>query len=203
MKPDLETMIDEAVGSLRRGRRGATAAAPTFVREIVPEDVPQILARPAAPPADRPMLRIRHQHHMAAKLLADGRPPAEISLITGYSTARLGQLQKDPAFAELLAHYKDQSVERWLNVHERLASLGIAVTEELMERLESAPDDFSNEELRRLAETLLDRGGYGPKSTRDVNLRSENLSVTLIEQIKSEGRSSARVDNLLEHMPDA
>jgi len=139
------------------------------------------------------MLRIRHQHHLAAKLMADGKKPGEVSLITGYSTARLAQLEKDPSFAELLTHYKDQSTEKWLNVHERLSALGVTVTEELAERLEETPEDFSNEELRKLAETLLDRGGYGPQSTKNVNVKSQTLSVSLVEQIKRESQSRGNV----------
>lgn len=200
---DLDHMIDQAVSALPRGARGKGAALPpSLVRPIGRDDLPMILASPAAPPAERPMLRIRHQHHLAAKLMAEGRKPAEVSMITGYSTARLNQLSKDPAFAELITHYKDSATEKWLNVHERLAALGVTVTEELAERLETKADDFSNEELRRLAETLLDRSGYGPQSTRNVNLKSQSLTVSLVEQIKAESENRGRVDNLLEHTID-
>lgn len=193
MSLDLDSMIDQAVAALPRGRRGGAAAPPSLVRSISRDDLPEILASPAPPPAERPMLRIRHQHHLAAKLMADGKKQAEVALITGYSTARLAQLEKDPSFQELLSHYKDQAVEKWLNVHERLAALGITVTEELMDRLEEAPEDFSNEELRKLAETLLDRGGYGPQSTKNVNVKSQSLSVSLVEQIKRESESRGTV----------
>lgn len=195
---DLDSMIDAAVAGLPRGRRGAPSASPSYVRDIQAEDLPTIMANPAPPQAERPMLRIRHQHHMAAKLIAEGRRPAEVSLITGYTTARLGQLQRDPTFQELVTFYKDAAGEKWLNVHERLAALGITVTEELQARLEDEPEEFSNEELRKLAETLLDRSGYGPQSTKNVNLKTQSLSVTLVEQIKRESRPQGTVQ-LLEH----
>lgn len=197
----LDQMVDQALGSLPRGRRGNAKAPPSYVRDIQAEDIPQLLASPAPPPAERPMLRIRNQHHLAAKLLAESRRPVEISAITGYSTARIAQLQKDPSFAELVEHYKHQVDTKYLNVHERLASLGVMVTEELLERLESCPDDFTNEELRKLAETTLDRGGYGPTAKREVTLNSRSVTMSLVETVKAETRSVSRVrqiDNLLE-----
>lgn len=199
---DLDTMIDMAVSALPRGRRGNPKLAPTYVGDILPEDMPQILANPAPPPAERPLQRIRHSHHLAARLLAEGRNAVEVAAIIGYTPARVNQLRKDPAFMELEAFYKTQVDSKYLNVHERLAMLGVAVTEEIQQRLEEEPDAFTNEELRRLAETTLDRGGYGPKSTRDVNVRSQSLSLHLVEQIKAESQSSGSV-RLLEDKSDA
>ena len=199
---DLDHMIDQAVGSLPRGRRGQAKASPSVVREIAPEDLPKILASPAAPPAERPVLRIRHQHHMVAKLLAEGRSLVEVGQITGYTPARIGQLKNDPSFQELLEHYKSQATEKWLNVHERVAALGISITEELQERLENCPEDFSNEELRKLAESLLDRSGFGPSSKKEVSVRSHSVTLTLVEQIKSEAATRRQV-KMLEHVNDS
>lgn len=199
---DLETMIDQTLAALPRGRRGNPRAAPSYAGDIEPEELPRILASPAPPPSERPLQRIRHSHHLAAKLIAEGRALVEVAGIVGLTPARIGQLRRDPAFAELEAFYKTQTDGKWLNVHERLAALGVSVTEEIQQRLEEDPEAFTNEELRRLAETTLDRGGYGPKSTRDINVRSQSLSVSLIEQIKAEGRDSGQV-KLLEDQNDA
>lgn len=195
--PDLDALIDSAVAALPRGRRGRTQLAPTFLREIVPEDVPEILSSPAKDNlANRPMQRLRTTHHAAARCLAEGRSLVETSAITGYTPARLGQLQKDPTFKELLAYYKEQVEAKWLNVHERLANLGVALTEELQHRLEENPDAFSIEELRKWTETALDRGGYGPSKTANVNVRSQNASLHLIELVKSEAESRTKVKQL-------
>lgn len=197
----LDQMIDQAVGSLPRGRRGKPGAAPSFVREITEGDLPVILASPAPPPAERPMLKIRAQHHLAAKLVAEGRGNVEIGAITGYTPARIVQLKNDPAFQELIAHYKEQVDAKYLNIHERLAALGVMVTEELLERLENAPEEFSNDELRKLAETTLDRGGYGPTAKRELTVNSRSVTMSIVETIKAETQSLGQartIDNLLE-----
>lgn len=188
---ELDDIIDQAAGALRRGRRGVEA--PTFVREITAEDFPRILTETAEPSGSTPIAKLRHTHHLVARCLAEGKSTFEAAAITGYTPQRVRQLAADPAFQELLAYYKDQVREKWLNVQERLASLGVAITEELQERLAEAPENFSNEELRKWAETLFDRSGFGPRSTRDVNVRGTGTMLHLIEQVKRESEDTAVV----------
>jgi hypothetical protein len=193
MDLDLNTLIDEAVAALPRGRRGKPSTPPMLVREITEDDLPGIISSPAPPPGDQPMKRLRHTHHLAARCLAEGRSLVETSAITGYTPARLGQLKNDPTFTELMNYYQAQVETKWLNVHERLATLGIALTEELQQRLEEEPEKFTNEELRKWAETALDRSGFGPSRTQNVNVKSQSATLHLIEQIKGETRDSAEV----------
>jgi len=136
---DIETLIDQAVAALPRGRRGNVSTPPTLLRPIAEDDLPMILASPAPPPAEQPIKRLRHTHHLAARCMAEGRSLVETSHITGYTPARLGQLKNDPTFQELMQHYKDLTDGQWLNVHERLAALGIAITEEIQQRLTRTP----------------------------------------------------------------
>jgi hypothetical protein len=191
----LDDMIDQALTALPRGRR-AKSVAPTFLRNIQEEDMAVILSGEQVAYNVRPMLRIRTQHHLAAQLLASGKTATEVGAITGYTPVRINQLQKDPAFQELLAHYKKQTDAVYLSVHERLANLGITVTEEIQQRLEEDPESFSNEDLRKLAETTLDRGGYGPKSTREVNVNTRSVTLSLVETVKAEHAARGRVRQL-------
>lgn len=101
--------------------------------------------------------RLRTQHHHLARLIAEGRKEIEVSALTGYSQSRISILKNDPAFAELIEHYKQEAAVAYVNVHERLAALGIASLDELQARLEEDPDKFSNKELRELAAMLFDR----------------------------------------------
>jgi hypothetical protein len=141
----------------------------------------------------RPLVKVRNTHHLAARSLAEGKKDVEVSLITGYTPARIGQLKDDPSFQELLAYYKSQVESKWLSVQERLASIGLAVSEEMMSRFEEDPSRFSNEELRRWFETTMDRSGNGPSATRNVNIQSKNASLLLIEKIKRETEDSSQV----------
>lgn len=185
---DLDSLIDQAVvAALPRGRRSARRTPPSYVRDIGVEDIPTILYGAKAPNVSkRPLERARHTHHLAARLLAEGRKVYEVAEISGYTPQRISDLQNDPTFQELVEHYKAQTEAKWMNVHERLATLGIAMTEEIQQRLDEKPEGFSNEELRKWTETLLDRSGNGPSATRNVNVRSQTVSLQLIEQIKRE-----------------
>ena len=193
MDLDIETLIDQAVAALPRGRRGNVSTPPTLLRPIAEDDLPMILASPAPPPAEQPIKRLRHTHHLAARCMAEGRSLVETSHITGYTPARLGQLKNDPTFQELMQHYKDLTDGQWLNVHERLAALGIAITEEIQQRLDENPESFTVEELRRWAETALDRGGFGPSKTQNLNVKSQTATLHLIQQIKDEVQDGTKV----------
>lgn len=101
--------------------------------------------------------RLRTQHHHLARLLAEGRKEVEVSALTGYSQSRISILKNDPAFAELMEYYKQEAAAAFVNVHERLAALGITCLEELQARLEEDPEKFANKELRELAAMVFDR----------------------------------------------
>jgi hypothetical protein len=191
---DLDVMIDMALPALRRGRRGAVAPAPSFVREIVAEDFPRILqgAVEKAPGATN-LQRLRTTHHLAARCLAEGKSVTDTAVITGYSVGRIYQFQQDPTFQELYSYYKDQVREKWLNVQERLAALSLDMTEEIQRRLDEVPDSFTNEELRRWVETLADRSGNGPSSSRNVTVRGGMAIAHLIEQVKRESEETSQV----------
>lgn len=184
----LDQMIDEAgraaVPALPRGRRAKPLnEQPVVVGPITPEHFP-LLQRPEL--QDRPLARLRSTHHLAARCLAEGRTVTQTAEISGYTPTRISQLQRDPAFSELVSEYKKEVQERWLGFQERLAALGMAITEEFQERLMDAPENISNEELRRWAETVLDRGGVGPSKTANLNVKSQSATLHLIEMIKQE-----------------
>lgn len=184
---DLDPLVDIAVAGLR-SKRGR---APTMLREIQAEDLPRLQAAPKAVLQKGPLARVRTTHHLAAREIASGKDLVEVSYITGYTTQRLVQLKNDPAFQELLAYYGSQQEAKWLNVQERLATLGVAVVEEMQHRLETVPDKITDGELRKWAETLLDRSGHG--ASRTVNVNAKSMTASLIEVIKREAAEETSV----------
>jgi hypothetical protein len=130
-----------------------------------------------------PIKQIRQAHHEIARLLAQGVKAVEISGITGYSQSRISILQNDPAFKNLMSFYETENKELNVDVQLRLRSLGLDAIGQISERLEESPEDFSNEELRKLAETVLDRGGFGPKSSIQV---SHGIDAATLATIKAE-----------------
>ena len=159
----LDTIALQGIPSAR-GRRPSPLSL-SFVRELNEGDLDVLVNPPPKGVETSPIARIRHTHHLLARCLAEGRKPTEVSLITGYSLSRISILQNDPSVKELIAYYATNVAEQYLDVHARLAALGVSTLEELQERLEENPDGFTAAQLMALAELALDRSVAPPKST--------------------------------------
>lgn len=135
----------------------------------------------------KPLQKIRAAHHNVAILLSQGHTSASVSRITGYSPSRIALLKEDPAFKQLLAHYSQMGEQATADFFQQLADLGIAAVQELQERLETDPDNFSPDELIKIVEKTSDRTGFGPTKT----VKSLNVSTTiskLKERMESKGQ---------------
>ena len=180
-----EQLIDEVMlGSARGGRKRAEVLECSVVRELTPSDLP-LLINPPPVAADRSStLQIRHSHHMLARIVAEGKELAEVSLLTGYSIAYISDLKNNPAFAELLAYYDMQKDLVFVDVLERMKVLGLNTLDELQQRLETAPDQWTRRELMELAELLLMKGrtgvaagsGQGPNGQGGVSISVKFVS---------------------------
>ena len=120
--------------------------------------------------------KMRDSHHQLARLLAEGQKVVDISFTTGYSAVHISRLQGDPAFQELVNHYRDVVEVKYVNVHERISALAVDTVQEIHERLREQPDDFTVAGLTELAKLTLDRSGFGP--TKTVNSTSVTAQVT-------------------------
>ena len=156
------------------------------VRRITPEDLPLLAqeakehnwARDASP--TRMLQALRSGHHQLAQLLAADVPVAEASLITGRSPNGIAALKNDPAFKELMAYYVQQQEGRDFDAYKRLVVLGGTAMEILQERLEDEPDKFSNNELRQLVESSMDRSAAPAKGDpRAANGQGAGLNVSI------------------------
>jgi hypothetical protein len=123
---------------------------------------------------------------MLARLVAQGTREGEISLVTGYSLPYISNIKTDPAFGELVAYYKSQVSEVYLDVHARLAVLGLDSVDELQDRLATAPDEFTTRELMELAALGLDRAGYAPKQSQAGGSAGSVLTPEVLMSIKVE-----------------
>jgi hypothetical protein len=165
----------------------------TILRELGPADAGDILAPPEDLAPIPTIARLRARHHAVAKLLAEGRKPGEVAAIMGYAAGTLSSLQADPAFRELINYYTTQVEARYLGVHERLAHLSDQAVAELQDRLEDAPQKFSNRELKELAEMALDRTGFAPKTQGPPGGQVAlpiGLNITFVQSPQSPGSHS-------------
>lgn len=142
--------------------------------------------------------RIRDSHHALARLLAEGRRPVDISLITGYDPSYISRMQSDPAFIELITHYREVVSEAYVDVHERIAGLASDTVQELHQRLIENPGEFSPAQLNEMAKTMLDRAGFGPTKTVNNNNLNANVPAEVLARVRAvqAGRQKGEVKKI-------
>lgn len=128
------------------------------------------------PPGDvtsyrQPTIRaLRSTHHRLAKLLSGGGVQITTAArLCGYSPSRVQQLSVDPAFQELVAHYKEEVDEEWREFVAAASDLSLDFLQLLQERLDENPDTFTAGMALEAIKTLADRSGNAPVS-RSVNV---------------------------------
>lgn len=183
--------------SLPPSLRGMSGPRPkelhtSFVRPLTREDIILLLSTPQAAKA-RPIQEITNSHHRLARLLACGVRPVEVSRQTGYSMARISMLQRDPAFRELMAFYKNAVGEAFVNVIEIAEDLSVAALSELRQRIESEPETFSNMEIIKASAMLMDRTGHGPSRSVQITNTSDTIRA-LKERREAEGEDFLVLD---------
>lgn len=119
----------------------------------LPDDLPLLFEK--RPTRRRNLKQVRHSHHQLARLLATGVPHEEASLITGYSPTYISVIKDDPTFVGLIDYYDTQREQIFVDVIERMRTLGLSTLDELQHRLDEEPDEWSRRELMEMAELML------------------------------------------------
>lgn len=142
--------------------------------------------------------RLRYSHHTLARYLADGKlTQVEVSAQTGYSQQTITAYKRDPAFRELIEHYKKQVDQRSVDVIEKLETLAIDILIEISDRLEENPQEVSMAQLLECSKLLLDRSGYGPV-TKQLNVNATISAETLMRIKENVEAEEIRRINLAE-----
>jgi len=128
-------------------------------------------------PRPGPQLQtIRDTHHKIARAVASGLNSNEVAALCGISVNRVGVLRSDPAFKELVAHYRAIITADWAEaadpVTDYLRANALKAQAMLSDKLDAAAekDEFlPTRDLLGIAELGLDRTGYG-KVNKNVNV---------------------------------
>ena len=141
---------------------------PEVIREIEARDLPLLAQEQrernwATASPDKTIATLRMGHQQLAQLLASGTNEIDASMMTGRSVASIKSLLTDPAFKELMAYSKEQTGEQKFDAYGRLVTLGGTAMDVLQERLEETPDKFTNNELRQIVESTMDRSAAPAK----------------------------------------
>lgn len=115
--------------------------------------------------------RISERHHALARQLASGSTKLEAAIITGYSTGNIEILSKDPTFRELVSFYREKATNAVMDLNDQLKGLSADAIVALRDKLEETElEDLSFSQLGELAKLGLDRTGFGPQSSQNVNV---------------------------------
>ena len=106
--------------------------------------------------AQVPQLRqLKQSHHHLAKVLAAGKNNIEASRITAYNTEYIARLRNDPAFGELIEHYKNVDQLELVDYIGVMRAVGMEALSELRQRLEDAPAKFTISQLQETVKLLM------------------------------------------------
>lgn len=153
---------------------------PLYVRDLTSDDIKSLSTRAAYGSQPGTLIqKLRAPHHTLARLVAEGKKHQACSAITGYTVEYVVMLERDPAFKELVAYYKEQVSAAYINVHERLAVLGATAMEILQERLTDdeqvkklsvgALREIMNDALdRSVAPSKVNQGAFGAGGQQDL-----------------------------------
>lgn len=181
--------LDLDISPRTRGRP-ARPVEYEIVREINEADLALLEAAPRGV-TPTSLKRLRDAHHGIARLIATGAPQHEIAAITGYSQSRISILKSDPAFQELVEHYRkialDAAAEITADRAVKMAALHDLIVEEKLTRLEESPESIDHETLDKWDRTAADRTGMGPQ-TKSMNV---NLNVGIADQLAARSRRTS------------
>lgn len=174
-------------------KRQETAIPPERTRTLTAGDIASLGLHPAPIPRIK---RLRDSHHALARLIAENRPGAEISALTGYAQSSISILKSDPAFAELVEYYRGETREAYANLADRMALLSLDTIQELQDRLVNEPESFQIDQLQAQLRLLADRTGFGPTSKTDVQITVAGFADRL-----EEARRRVEAAKVIEHDP--
>jgi hypothetical protein len=157
----------------------------TPVREVTPQDLASLDA--VAGRGTPSLSRIRDSHHALARILALGHTNTEAAAITGYTPNRISVLRTDPAFQDLMAHYRSRADEQFADLGGRMKAVSLDVLAELHERILEHPEEFSPRDLTDAFKTVADRTGYGASTKSETKVAvSFSLAAIVEEALKLE-----------------
>lgn len=178
---------------LRTTGRAKKAITAELERELGLDDVESLLTEKGV--AAPQIKEFRERHHALARHIAEGKKPGEAAILCRYSQSRMSILLADPAFNELVAHYRTMVNEKFSEFQEKLAELALDAAHILQDRMEDRPEDLSDALVLQIIQVGADRTGHGPSQKTEVNVK-----VGLADRLASATR---RIQSMRDVTPEA
>jgi hypothetical protein len=172
---------------LQRGHISAAKVEVTEIRSLERGDLTLLLEkRPAVV-----LKSLRDSHHQVARAVAAGMGNQEVAEVCGRSINRVAMLKKDPAFADLVAHYRGVVTAEFIReadpVLDYLRNNALKAQRMISDQLDEAEEEGKAIPMRNLltiAELGLDRTGYGKMQ------KNLNVNVDFAAQLEAARRRS-------------
>lgn len=179
--------------TLRPGRASTVQVELGPIRELARPDLALLNeARPVTV-----LQSLRDNHHRIARAVASGIPNQQVAALCGIGMNRVSMLKQDPAFNDLVAHYRSIITAEWAEhadtVTEFLGSVRTKSLAMLEDKLCAAADNnefLPTRELVAMAELGLDRTGYG-KVNKNIN-----VNVDFAAQLEAARNRSSRARDI-------
>lgn len=143
------------------------------VRELTKADLPALMEQ--RHPAQR-LQKIRESHRMVARLIASGLSCGQVAAKTGRNTNSITLLAKDPSVMNLVAEYRAQIDEVFvenMDAYVTTATANMLRAEQQisdkLEEAEEAGESLPVRDLIAISRDAADRFGYGKHSSKTVN----------------------------------
>lgn len=176
----METVAELDISMVPRTRgRAARPLYVEFLRDLTPADIALLASERGI--VAKPVQRLRDRHHSLARCLAQGMSNNEACAVTGYDPSRISILMGDPAFKDLLAHYRKIEDSLMGEFTDRATTLTLTAMNELQDRLEDKPEDISTGMLLEVVKTGADRIGHAPVA-KSVNI---NANINLGDRLQA------------------
>jgi len=176
--PDKAVPLNDLAFDIHLGGRAAKTLNAEAVRQLTDSDMALLATERHIQPTH--VQRLSSRHHALARCIAAGMSAEEAALCAGYTPSRISVLKDDPAFAELISFYTAGKAEAVQDLAAKMTDIAKDTADLLAERLETASETFSNNELHEQLKIVADRTGHGPQS-RNTNI---NVNLNLGDRLK-------------------
>ena len=143
----------------------------TNIREVTRADLAHLTIKREASVVQT----LRDNNHRIARAVASGMSVGDIAAACGVTISRVSSLKSDPAFIDLIAHYRAIITSEWAQqdtVIEFLRSNSLKAAAMLSDKLDEAAEKgehLPTRDLLGIQELGLDRTGYG-KVNKNINV---------------------------------
>lgn len=194
------------MATLQRGKAAITAPVEVSdIRVLERKDLAVLsIARPAVT-----IQTLRDTHHRIARAVASGLSNGDVAMTCGISYNRVSILKADPAFMELVAHYRAILTAEWAEVADPVTDYlrqnALKAQAMLSDKLDHATEQgefLPTRDLLGIAELGLDRTGYG-KVNKNVNINVDFAAKLEAAKKRSDELRSVRTIEASPHAPQS